>query len=83
MTPLSHLHAYEMAAQVIDVVLNGALAVSSDKPSMAPNFFRSATSHSCCACIDHLTPRYASQTCCPSGSIFWLANRDICNFLST
>jgi hypothetical protein len=26
------LHAYEMAAQVIDVVLNDALAVSSDKP---------------------------------------------------
>ena len=38
------LHAYEMAPQVIDVVLNDALAVSSDRPSMAANLLRSATS---------------------------------------
>src|SRR5919106_1086479 len=59
------LHAYEMAPQVIDVVLNEALAVSSDRPSMAPNLLRSATSHSRQACIDHLTPPYPLQPCSP------------------
>src|SRR5438094_224799 len=59
------LHAYEMAPQVIDVVLNNALAVSSDEPSMTPNLLRSATSHSRQACIDHSTPTYSLQPCSP------------------